>query len=388
MRGVTGVFFALGAVGCGTSGAQPGPSDAAPDATLDAGADAPAPADAGADVTPRGARTLALDINPAEDGNYLTALAIALDAGVQATNVSVNWNAIETIADAGADGGDGGDASVTYFNPNFHIANLVFPQSHTKVALAIRPVDTGGPMLPDDLKGRPLDDPGVIARFNAAQDYIFGEIPDLSLSGYLLGNEIDDAFGTDAAKWGAYKTFFDAAAAYAKTLRPGVRIGTVVTWKGATTHPELVKPLLASADFVGITYYPLNGDYSVRPVAGVRADFDALVALYGDKPIFVREAGCPSGAPLGSSPEQQAEFVRQIYLAWDAYADKIPVLTFFTMNEYSAQSVSALVQYYGVSDPNFATFLGTVGLRTYSPGSGTNKPGWDAVVAGARARGW
>src|SRR5262245_12027660 len=78
-----------------------------------------APRDAGADATPdgaavlaRGARVLALDIGAAEDGDYLAALARAKDAGVEATNVTIRWPDLESVAaDAGA------DAAISYFNP-------------------------------------------------------------------------------------------------------------------------------------------------------------------------------------------------------------------------------------------------------------------------------
>jgi len=165
-------------------------------------------------------------------------------------------------------------------------------------------------------------------------------------------------------------------------------VGTVVTLAGAKAHPELVAPLLQNADFLGITYYPLRADFTARPVTDVRADVDALVALYPSTPIFFREAGYPSSADLGSSPDQQAAFVTELFRAWDAHEARIPVLTFFTMNEYSPQALTQLAQYYGSSDPKFLAYLGTLGLRTYAPGTGTNKPAWDALTRGARARGW
>jgi hypothetical protein len=379
-----------GGGGCSSSTAGGGsPADGGPDATLDAGTDGAGGdggGDASEDVVPRLARTLGLDVNAAADGQFLTAYGIARDAGVQAVNVSVVWKTMETVPDAGPDGG--GDAGgPSDFEPNLHIANLVFGGT-TKVSLALLAVDPTGPELPSDLTGRPLDAPEVSARYNAAQDYVFGEIPDLSLAMYVVGSEIDLAFATDAAKWSAYKTFFDAAAAYARTLRPGVKVGTVVTLAGAKAHPELVAPILQNADFLGLTYAPLQVDFTVRPVEGVRADVDAIVALYPTTPLFFRQAGYPSSTDVGSSPDQQAAFVTELFRAWDAHQAQIPLMTFFTMNDYSPQAVTQLAQYYGSSDPKFLAYLGSVGLRTYAPASGTNKPGWDALVRAAAARGW
>jgi hypothetical protein len=350
--------------------------DAAPDATLDASADAPA------DVTaPRGMRLLGLDIQPAEDGDYLAALARAKDAGIQAANVTILWRDLESVGDGGV------EAGITYFNPYLHIANLVFPPNEVKASLAIVPIDTVGPVLPPDLTGRAIDDAVVIERFNRAQDYVFDQIPDLSLTIYVLGNEIDVPFATDAATYGSYKTFFDAAAAYARTKRATVKVGPVVRLSGALANPEAIRPLLASADFLGITYYPIGADYMVRPTSVVHSDLAQLAQLYPDKPIYIREAGYPSGVLVGSSPDAQASFVRELYRAWDENAARIPLVTFFTMHEYSPKTIDDFATYYGASDPKFKDYIGTLGLRTFA-GHGTDKPGWGAFADGAHARGW
>jgi hypothetical protein len=357
---------------------SPLPLEAGADATLDAAPDAPL---ADAAVVPRGSRTLGLDIAAPEDGDYVAALARAKDAGIQSTNVTILWRDLEAVGDGGV------EAGITYFNPYLHIANLVFPPSEVKASLAIVPIDTVGPVLPPDLAGRPIDDPAVIDRFNLAQDYVFDEIPDLSLDLYALGNEIDVPFGADPAKYGAYKTFFDAAATHARAKRATVKVGPVVRMAGALANADALRPLLASADFLGITYYPLNPDSSVRPPSVVHTDLAQLAQLYPDKPIYIREAGYPAGTLAGSSPDAQATFVRELYRGWDENAARVPLLTFFTMHDYSAKQVDDLAAYYGVSDPKFKDYLGTLGLRTFA-GHGADKPAWAAFVDGAHARGW
>src|SRR5262249_30179596 len=155
-------------IACGGGGAGSAPSDSGADATLtDAAGDASAEDAAAPDaLVPRGARTLGLDISPNEDNDYMRALGLARDAGVQSTNVSLDWDAIELEdLDAGADAGV--DAGISYYNPYLHIANLVFPSTSTGIALAIRPIDTNVLHVPKSLAGKPFDDAEVIARFNA-----------------------------------------------------------------------------------------------------------------------------------------------------------------------------------------------------------------------------
>src|SRR5262249_44002591 len=111
------------------------------DAGVDGAVDAQgAPSDAGADADAfdrdvlKGARVLALDIAAAEDQDYLAALARARDAGVQATNVTVRWPELESVATSDA-GADAGDAGIAYFDAILHIANLVLSDAKTMASL-------------------------------------------------------------------------------------------------------------------------------------------------------------------------------------------------------------------------------------------------------------
>jgi hypothetical protein len=83
----------------------------------------------------------------------------------------------------------------------------------------------------------------------------------------------------------------------------------------------------------------------------------------------------------------QATFVRELYRTWDENAARMPLVTFFTIHDYSPARVDDFAANYGVSDPKFKDYLGTLGLRTFG-GHGTDKPGWAALVDGAHARGW
>jgi hypothetical protein len=370
-------------VGCG---GEPSAAHVTPDATIppsDAG-DAGDSPDGADDVVPRGARLLGMEVNGAEDAGLGAALLLAREAGVQVANVGANWRDLEDVAlDAGADA----DAAIAYFNANVHVADLLFPQVSMKASLAIRAVDTPGPELPADLAGRALDDPVVIARFNAAQDYVFATISDLSLASYTLGNEIDVPFGQDPAKWAAFTTFFEAAAAYARGKRSGLPVGAVATLDGALAHPDLLGPIVQASDFVAVTYSPHDGAFAARPVSAVRDDLAKLASLFPQKPIILREAAYPSSDAVESSPAQQADFVRELFQAWDEHADRVSLVTFFTMTDDPPARVDDLATYYGVSDPKFKNYEGSLGLRTF-PGAGAPKPAWDALAREAHLRGW
>lgn len=374
------------------------PADAGAEAHIDLPPDASRP-EAGNPPVPKGTRKLGLEINTADDQDYLRVYAIAREAGVEVTNVTLGWDDIEypPSADAGSDadaaiaadaGSDAEAGGPEYFNAYLHIANLVFPAYKTQVSLGVRPVDTNGSHAPPDLAQKPWDAPEVLARFNRVQDYVFREVPDLSISVYVIGNEIDVSFGSDATKYAAYKTFYEGAATYARSLRPGLKVGVAATLGGLTgAQKAALQSVNATSDFVVATYYPVAQGFAVRGVSEVRADLDALVQAYPGKPIYLRETGCPSADTLGSSDALQAEFVREMFSVWDERRDRIPVVTFFTMHEYGQPQLDALASYHGVSDPRFLAFLRTLGLRRANDG-GADKPAFEVLSREAKARGW
>ncbi len=88
-----------------------------------------------------------------------------------------------------------------------------------------------------------------------------------------------------------------------------------------------------------------------------------------------------------SSEADQTAFIREIFAAWDAYADQIQLISFTWLNDLPRASVQELEAYYGLKNPGFAEFLRTLGLRKYA-GASTDKPAWSALAAEAEVRGW
>jgi hypothetical protein len=381
---------------CSSDGTELRPSDAGVEAsTIDAIFPPLPPQDADADVppAPKGTRKLGLEINAPEDDDYYAALVRAREAGVEITNVSLGWDDLEIpppTADAGtdADPDAASDAGPTYFNASLHVANLVLPAVGLAASVTVRTVDSNGSHVPADLAQRSFDDPAVLARFNAAQDYLLGELPDLSIAVYVIGNDVDVSFGEDATKYAAYKTFFDGASAYAKQKRPGLKVGAAATLAGLVgPRSAELSSLNASSDYVVVTYSPVASDFTARDPASARQDFALLAQIYPNKPIYVREARYPSSGALGSSAEKQADFVRAMFAAWDERRASVSVVTFFPMHEYRQPALDALTRYYGSSDPRFVEYLRTLGLRAAS-GAGADKPAFGALASEAKRRGF
>jgi hypothetical protein len=329
------------------------------------------------DVLDKGDRRLEIHITDPENNDYDQSISTVKDLGAESVSLSIFWDDIET--------------SPGVYNPEpnwLAIANLYYPPNDLKVSLVISVLDTTEIRLPDDLMDKSLADPEVIQRFHDFLGYIKTQIPDLELSSLAIGNEIDGVLGDDQEAWTAFQSFFEATAPQVRELWPGVPIGTKIMFSGLTgPTKDAAREINTSADIVMATYYPLKGDFSVMDPTVVLEDFRKITQIYPDREIHFMEIGYPTSETNHSSPEKQAEFIQYMFQAWDENEDQIKVISYSWLTDLPMSSVRELESYYGLSDPGFAEFLRTLGLRTY-PGSGEDKIGFEAFQLETQARGW
>jgi hypothetical protein len=270
-------------------------------------------------------------------------------------------------------------------------ANLYYPNnSHfdIPVDLNIDPVETNHEELPSDISGLAFDNPVIINRFKILLDSIFKHIPDLQLSSLVIGSEIDAYLGTDSGKWGQYITFYAAVSAYARTLRPGLKVSCEAQFAGLTTNAsDYLQKLNQYSDIIGVSYYPLYGDFTVKQPVSVASDFDNIVNQYPSKPIFFYQAGYPSAQLCNSSETLQAEFIRQVFQNWDAHSDNIKMIDFTWLHDWSEEAVKTWASYYGLNDSVFLAFIGSIGLR-YWDGNGCDKASFKELQCQAKQRGY
>jgi len=332
----------------------------------------PAQPDPDPDVVPRGDRVLSIDIVNAQGEDYGAALATAQQLGSETVFISLNWDRLEPQP---------GVYDVTF--PD--IVESYYPSRGIGVGLMIGPVDTNNDVRPADLRSLPFDHPDVIARYTTLIDTVLSRVPTTELTTIALGNEVD-AYLPNQAAWTAYQTLFEAGATRVRALRPEVTVGVKVTFSGLTGGSAgQATALNTTSDAILTTYYPLKDDFTVRPPTVVVNDFAELVRRYPDRPIEVLEAGYPASPTCDSSNDKQAEFVTELFKAWDAQNDHISVVSYSFLTDFSPAEVDEFETYYGLSNPAFLAYLGTLGLRSHT---GTHRPAYDRFETEASARGW
>lgn len=327
-------------------------------------------------AAPLEGRTFGVHPTPrqAEDFNVVADRVEALHGEVVA--VSFAWDELETAP------------GVFGATPNFlRIANDFYRTRTLRLSLALAVIDTNNDRRPADLLSLRYDHPAVIARFTALVRWVIDQFPDVTIECLAIGNEIDVTLGGDAGLWGAYRRFFEAVAPRVKARLPDACVGAKATFDVVQNEPARSQyaALVEQADAWLLTYYPLNADFTVQPPGAVHADFERMAAVPGSKPVRLLEIGYPTSTACRSSEALQAEFITQMFAAWDDRADRIREIDYFCLHDFDPAIVAGLETYYGISSPQFAGFLGTLGLRRW-PGEGDAKAGFQRLRDEVAAR--
>ncbi len=294
--------------------------------------------------------------------------------GITQVGIFQNWTAIET-------------APNTYNFTILDIADFYYPLSNMPVDLTITPIHTNNLEVPSDLSSTPFNSPVMISRFKKLLDSVRAHTPNLVLSSLVIGSEHDVYMGSNTALWNEYKVFYDSVTAHAKTLWPGLKVATELTFNGLTTYNTQAQLLNTNSDYIGVSHYPLNTDFTVKPPANIANDLATIVGLYPTKPICFYQFGYPSSATCNSSENMQKDFITETFTAWDTYSNNIRMIDFTWLHDLSPADVAYYGTYYGITNAAFLEFLRSLGFRQWN-GNGSNKPAWNELGCQTMQRGF
>jgi len=321
-------------------------------------------------VIPKGNRILNIDISPSEELDEVDAFFLARTrVGIDAALVGGSWPEVET-------------APGKFNYPGLKRANSIYKD--VKIVLELNPIESFIRTVPPDLQTVAFDDPVMIARFKKLLDVVFSQLSDLQITALWIGNEVT-GYLDKTDEWNAYQTFYETVGAYAKTIRPGIKVGTVGTFDGLMQIcPAQMKSLNRSSDIIALTFW---GGTS----GNVKNDFAALTSAFAGRTVYIKEIGFPSSSRIGSSEEKQKEFVKEVFRAWDEHASQIEYLSFHALHDFPKELVTGIMELMGKSEDEDALLnteiMTSLGLRTY-PGKGRDKAAFRALIQEARARGW
>lgn len=328
-------------------------------------------------------RMIGIDVlNPSESGTFDEGVAKANECGFEFIAIHVLWDQIEI-------------STLSYIDPGnvLSILDTYCSANNLKLNLTIRPIDLTGKTVPADLSSSRFNSTVMIDRFNSLIDYVFTKVDYTNLTSLQIGNEIDgyDTSGEHADFWSDYGAFLFGIGSYVDANYPGLKVGYTCTLTGVTTGVHetsgVFEALAGVVHVVGVTYYPIKNDFTVYDPSVVFTAFDAITTKFTGKDIYMQEVGYQTSATCSSSEAKQAQFVNNIFRAWDIHKDQIGLMNFVRLHDISIVEAENMAIPYGTTDPKFIEYLRTLGLRTYD-GAGSDKHGFDMLKEQATLRGW
>lgn len=217
--------------------------------------------------------------------------------------------------------------------------------------------------MPADVEHLPFDDPQVIQRFRAMLDAIQGSLPP-QVRLISFGNEVDTYFKTHDTEWASYKALVEDARSYSKALRPATLVGVTTTFEGCTsTYPAEIQALNENMDFVSLTYYPLLGNgFFPKDPGVVTEDVVQMVTASQGKPLVMQEWGYPSSTALGSSEDEQADFLTlSLEEIGKQGPSKFLLVSFFKYRDWSPAFAETITNQ-SAGQP-FYEFMSSLGLK-------------------------
>jgi len=240
------------------------------------------------------------------------------------------------------------------------------------IVMNLRPVDTNQRSMPGDLSSRRFDDPEVIRRFEALVDHVAPKVKGV-VTYVMLGNEIDEYFGSRPNELPAYLELWRAGANRFRKHLPGVQVSATVTFHHFDLLKTTLRPLDQEVDFFSLTYYPLRPDFGMRPPDVVKGDFDAIVSAARGRPVMMQEIGYSSSPVCDSSDAQQAQFFDNVFTELKRRPEVIGA-NFFLMSDMSDEMVKGFGSYYQL--PNAKKFLAYLQYLGFFDKENRPKPSW------------
>ena len=232
-------------------------------------------------------------------------------------------------------------------------------------------IETTRRSVPPDLRDARWDSRAMIDRYRGLLRHL---APHLSRQvRYIsIANEADAYFSLHPDELPAFLRFARAEIAELRRLAPWAKAGVTVTYSGLTApHPFIARTLAALGDATILTYYPIVGNYRMRPPGAPLRDIPRMVRIAAGRALVLQEAGYSSARRLHGSPSAQATFVRNVFTAWGRFPRAIPFGSFYSLYDLPASACR------GRSDA--VAFLCSLGLHRRD---GRPKPAWVAFRDG------
>jgi hypothetical protein len=254
-----------------------------------------------------------------------------------------------------------------------------------KIALVDTTVFMDQKHLPREVAGKRFSDPDLINLWTRHTEEILALCAD-KIDFFGIGAEVELYLGDKPDQWQDYQVFFKHGAEMIHRRFPRLKVGIIFASSSGdvSAYWKAVEPY---CDYVGVNYYLPNSAFGKSPAANgldpkspkyfARA-LDGAVQMAGAKPVMITEVGCGTHPSIDSSPELQAEFVRQFFQWLRRNEDKIVAVQWFKAIDWNRETIRRQLRgQLGdifLDHDLFMNWMASLGLMYEN---GDKKPGYD-----------
>mgnify|MGYP006293190411 CR=1 FL=1 len=318
--------------------------------------------------------------NPPETADSMAARwDDAINAGMSVCRLQIDWPELEP-------------APNRFDQVNFEQRLMEMSTQGLQPFLLISAYDSHGPVVPDDLIGKDIDDPELVQRFKNLMDWVIPLL--VEYDGFLISvsNEADNSFGEVPDLNNQILNFLRDVKDHIHGINENIAVTVTLAEDSLDEDKPGIVDILAASDVACWNFYGAKSQFSnpdpfyyvAQTENEIKSDIQRMLNISGEKNIVIQELGMYSGdTTLNSSQEIQRKFF-EVFFTEMKKNDRIKVAYNFQLVDWSPEVTEIFVQTLeeeGMSQDfivQFSESLETIGLINFN--NGVRKKAWDEFV--------
>ncbi len=292
----------------------------------------------------------------------------AVDAGKTYMHMAPKWNDLEPEP-----------GKYNFEGLDFDVA--LAEKDGLPIELGIRIIDTNQRAMPDAYKNWAWDDPRLAEKLVALLKAMGPRLKG-NAKWVTIGNEVNPYFGDHKNEISQYVSLIKRVLPTVHEQFPRSLFAINFTSAAVPQLQNDFAPLVSLVDFLSLTYYPLNSDFTVKETSQIRGDLEKAIEASGKRKVLFQEIGCPSAKTINSSEAKQAAVFDQVFQVLKEHRNRVIAANILWMSDLPDSVVQHFGEYYHLANSeNFKAYLATMGLFDKA---GKPKPAWTMFEKEAR----
>ncbi len=240
--------------------------------------------------------------------------------------------------------------------------------------LTLAVYDSEGPVLPDFLEGRAMDDAIMIEKFSKLMDWLVPMMASYGGWAIAISNEPGNAYGEDDDLDDQMLVFTEAIRDHIHSIDSKMAVSVALNRGNLQDHKGKLKKLLKLCDFTCWNLYGaglpgLDQDYDSEDNEN---HFEEILDFSDRKQVVIHELGMHVDPELNSSEERQRAFFQQFFEFMER-EESVRAAYQFTLVDWSDEVIQIFNDLYEDETPQwfvdqFAAILKSLGVINFETG--------------------